>query len=314
MCRLTLYLGPPVRMAAVVTEPSHSLVHQSHHSIERSDPVNGDGFGVGWYAPEVADEPAVFRSITPAWNNQNLRQLTRVVASPCILAHVRAATAGLPVSEVNCHPFQHGRLLFMHNGELGDFHRLRRRLLAKLSDEAFRTIRGGTDSEHLFALFVDEFARVRDPDPSRRLARALNRTVWTALRLADEVGIRARTALNLVVADGRHAAACRVAHPHDRSPESLYLHTGGLFRPHTADSPDPFRGDAPIAAVIASERLTGDAQWSAVRPGELVSLSRDRHPVRWQMRPEALVPVGVSCAGGGGPAFPDPPLALQRPA
>ena len=67
MCRLMLYLGPETRLSSLIVEPRHSLIRQSVHSEEREEPLNGDGFGVGWYASELSLEPAVFRSITPAW-------------------------------------------------------------------------------------------------------------------------------------------------------------------------------------------------------------------------------------------------------
>ena len=95
MCRFTFYLGRPIRLSSLITDPSHSVIRQSFQAQEREEPLNGDGFGVAWYAPEHSDEPAVFKSVTPAWSNRNLRDLARVVASHCILAHVRAATQQL---------------------------------------------------------------------------------------------------------------------------------------------------------------------------------------------------------------------------
>ena len=97
----------------------------------------------------------MFRSITPAWNNRNLQNLARVVASDCVLAHVRAATQSSGVNEANCHPFRWRRFLCMHNGDIGDFRAVRRTLLASVCDEAFGNVYGSTDSEHFFALFID---------------------------------------------------------------------------------------------------------------------------------------------------------------
>ena len=159
MCRFTLYLGPPIRLSTLLVEPAHSLILQSYRSEERAEPLNGDGFGVGWYQPELEERPGLFRSVSPAWNDQNLASLARVVSSPCVLAHVRAATKGMEVSESNCHPFQHGRYLFMHNGSVGSFDEVRRAILQELTDPAFELVRGSTDTEHLFALFVDELLR-----------------------------------------------------------------------------------------------------------------------------------------------------------
>ena len=140
MCRFVLYLGPRARLSSLIVDPGHSLIRQSVHSREREEPLNGDGFGVGWYAKDLSVEPAVFRSITPAWNNRNLQNLARVVASDCVLAHVRAATQSSGVNEANCHPFRWRRYLCMHNGDIGDFRLVRRKLLASVCDEAFANV------------------------------------------------------------------------------------------------------------------------------------------------------------------------------
>src|SRR5262245_10780170 len=209
MCRFTLYVGPPLQLSALVTEPTHSLIHQSYHSEERDEPLNGDGFGVAWYAPELTREPAVFRSVTPAWNNRNLLDLARVVRSPCILAHVRAATQATELSEANCHPFRHGPYAFMHNGDVGGFPSLRRALLARLSDEAFQSIRGSTDSEHVFALFQDRLREERQEDRGAAMGAALRRTIREVVALVREHGGGAPSYLNLAVADGDAAVVSR---------------------------------------------------------------------------------------------------------
>ncbi len=146
-----------VPVSSLVTDPNHSMIRQSFKAKERSEPLNRDGFGVAWYAKDYSDQPAVFRDISPAWNNQNLLNLARVVSSDCILAHVRAASPGLPVSQLNCHPFVWNNLTFMHNGELDGFADMRRKILSRLSDQSFRWIKGSTDSEHIFALFIDNY-------------------------------------------------------------------------------------------------------------------------------------------------------------
>jgi predicted glutamine amidotransferase len=93
--------------------PVHSLIDQSLHSKLGAETTNGDGFGVGWY--DTSPSPGVFRSIEPAWNDQNLHELAGHVSSHLFFAHIRAAI-GSPVQQSNCHPFRHGRWLWMHNG------------------------------------------------------------------------------------------------------------------------------------------------------------------------------------------------------
>ena len=94
MCRFVLYLGQEIGVDSLVTEPKNSIIHQSYHSHEREEPLNGDGFGVAWYVPGH-DEPALFRNVTPAWNDINLLHLARVTRTRCVLAHVRAATRAM---------------------------------------------------------------------------------------------------------------------------------------------------------------------------------------------------------------------------
>ena len=119
MCRWMAWLGQPVLMDELLFKTQHGIVDQSLHSRMGAEPTNGDGFGLGWYGD--GDGPAVYRSVAPAWWDANLRELAAHIESPLFLAHVRAAI-GSPVQETNCHPFRHGRWLFVHNGFIADFH------------------------------------------------------------------------------------------------------------------------------------------------------------------------------------------------
>lgn len=152
MCRWLAYRGAPLRVSELVLHPKHSIVAQSLDSPLGAEPVNGDGFGLGWYPAGAPDEePAVFSSVEPAWHDENLRELARVVWSPMFVCHVRAA-AGPPVQRTNCHPFRHGRWLFAHNGVVGEFGRVKRDLMLRVDPDLYPQIRGTTDSEVLFHL------------------------------------------------------------------------------------------------------------------------------------------------------------------
>jgi predicted glutamine amidotransferase len=275
VCRFVLYLGPRTRLSSLIVDPHHSLIRQSVHSREREEPLNGDGFGIGWYAKELAPEPAVFRSITPAWNNRNLQNLARVVASDCVLAHVRAATQSSGVNEANCHPFRWQRYLCMHNGDIGDFRLVRRRLLASVCDEAFANVYGSTDSEHFFALYIDSWLAIDDDDPARRMARALSTAIERVLELVREAGAGSPSYMNVAIADGNHAVVSRFTNDPDSRPESLYYFSGALY----PELPEPgvARGTH-HAVTVSSERLTTDPGWTEVPPGQIIVLRRDRPP------------------------------------
>lgn len=282
MCRFALYHGPALRLSMLLTDPVNSIIHQSFHSRDQDDPLNGDGFGIAWFAHGLSPVPALFRSVSPAWNNQNLLELARVVESRVILAHVRAASKRGGQSEANCHPFRSGPLLFMHNGEIGDFARIRRPLLASLSDAAFDVIAGTTDSEHLFAVLVDELERrgqggadAAEPRAVDRLAAAMCAAIRRVLALVHRHGPGAPSYLNLAVSDGEHAVACRFTDDPDSAGETLFVHTGheyvcedGVCR---MVPPDSGAG----CVLVASEPLSDDPGWDEVPPNSLVKLLGD---------------------------------------
>ncbi len=272
MCRFTLYLGPPLRLSSLLLDPSHSLIRQSTHSYEREEPLNGDGFGVGWYTPEFSEEPAVFRSITPAWNNRNLHNLARVVASSCILAHVRAATQSSGVNEANCHPFRFGKYVCMHNGDIGNFRKVRRKLLDSVCDEAFSNVYGSTDSEHFFAVLIDELLK-RRAVTAMDIAAALDGAIQRIVDIVNTYGDGEPSYLNVAVADGQNAVASRYSNDPDFVPETLYYYSGELYE---CCAQDRLGSEA---VLVSSERLTEDTGWQAVPPNHLVVLSRKQTPV-----------------------------------
>ncbi|MDX2709748.1 class II glutamine amidotransferase [Streptomyces sp. PA03-6a] len=160
MCRWLAYSGTPELLDTILYRPAHSLIDQSLHSRLGVETTNGDGFGVGWYTPDI-DTPAVFRDTGPAWSNRNVREIAGHVRSSLIFAHVRAST-GTAVQQTNCHPFRHGRWMWMHNGAITDFHRLRRDLTLAVDPELFPSIEGSTDSETMFYLALT-FGLEHDP-------------------------------------------------------------------------------------------------------------------------------------------------------
>lgn len=272
MCRFTFYKGKPLLISALLTEPEHSLIHQSFHARERDEPLNGDGFGVAWYA-DGHGEPALFRSVTPAWSNQNLRELARVTASHCVLAHVRAATQGLQVGEPNCHPFRREQFAFMHNGDIGGFAAIRRPLLALLSDASFDAIRGTTDSEHFFALLCDELARIGPDTGSPGMATAFNRAIGQVRQLVDRHAPGEQIYLNAVFTNGDAAVACRYTTDEPANADSLYTNRGRRYvcEGGVCHMLDPGERNG-SAIMVSSEPLSGDSGWETVPVNHLVRI------------------------------------------
>lgn len=274
MCRFVLYLGEPLTLDVLTTKPAHSLIHQSYQSRERPEPLNGDGFGIAWYADDLSDEPAVYRSTTPAWNNPNLRELARVTRSGCVLAHVRAATPPLPVTELNCHPFKHGRFSLMHNGFIPNFTSLRRRLLRELSEEAFALIAGSTDSEHLLAMFVDRHKNT-EGTPLERMAAALRRTIADVVAFCAAADIATRPRLNVAVSDGRCAVVSRCCLDAAKA-DTLYVHRGKAYVCEQGECRMVATEAGTGAVLVASEPLSTEPGWEMVPVNHLVLIDEHR--------------------------------------
>ncbi|KAM3089697.1 ergothioneine biosynthesis protein EgtC [Phormidesmis sp. 146-35] len=205
MCRLFGYLGSPVQLDRLLTQPEHSLIVQSYQPREMTaGTMNADGYGLGWYHPQRDTEPFLYKNILPIWNDINLPSLSRYIESGCILANVRSATAGLAVDLSNCQPFQHSLILAMHNGFIKNFRQtLYRPIRDRLSDLAYQLIKGNTDSEHLFALLIDEL------QTTDSLAQALNQTIKLVAQLADKQ--ETPFSANLMVSDGQQLVVSRYA-------------------------------------------------------------------------------------------------------
>jgi len=171
MCRWLAYCGEPLRPSEVILHPQHSLIAQSLDSPLGAETVNGDGFGFGWYPadPKEGNVPGIFRSTEPAWNDQNLRELTQAIESPLFFSHVRAA-ADPPIQQTNCHPFRFRNWLFMHNGAIAVFGSVKRVLSFSVEPSLYPHIQGTTDSEVLFHLALTLGLR---EDPIAAMAKAI---------------------------------------------------------------------------------------------------------------------------------------------
>lgn len=199
MCRWMAWHGQPLLIEELLLKPKHSLIDQSLHSTMGAETTNGDGFGLGWYG--TGDGPGLYRSISPAWADANLRHLAAHIESPLFLAHVRA-TSGSAVQETNCHPHLHGRWLFVHNGLINSFPTVRRELTLAIDPELFTEIQGSTDSELLFYLALTQGL---EHDP----LTALERTIGFVEQAAAQHGIDRAIQASIGVSDGERLWAVR---------------------------------------------------------------------------------------------------------
>lgn len=274
MCRFVAYIGSPLLADDLLYKPKFSLVTaQSVNAGEMSVAVNGDGFGLGWYAPTIDNEPCVFRSIKPAWSDSNLRNLSKKIYSPMMFAHIRAASPGMTVEEVNSHPFSSGNVMFMHNGMILGFKEIRRKLLRKLKDSAYDAIQGSTDSEHMFGLILnhieDPYGDVTCDDLVYAMAKGLD----DLSELLIESNIRQHSYLNLCLTNGTSLISVRYTTNPDVQPASLYYAFGKQYNTSVEGCviDPPSEGKRPTTILVASEPITARrSDWMKVERNSMM--------------------------------------------
>jgi len=265
MCRWQVYSGRSILLEELLFKIKHSLIDQSMSSRSAETPTNGDGFGVGWYGARPF--PGLFRSIRPAWNDFNLRDLAAQLESPLFMAHVRA-TSQATVQETNCHPFRYGNWLFVHNGEVFEIEKIRRALVLEIAPELFPRILGSTDSEVLFYLALT-LGLEQDP------LGALERMAGCVESVARANGIPESLWMTLGLSDGKTVYAVRYAS--DGEAPTLYYsktveHLLGLGL--SADAAERL---GPDARMVVSEPIGSVAEgWVVVPQASALRLEAGR--------------------------------------
>ncbi|HAZ49697.1 MAG TPA: ergothioneine biosynthesis protein EgtC [Cyanobacteria bacterium UBA11369] len=254
MCRLLGYLGSPILLDYLLNKPEHSLVVQSYQPREMTAGLlNADGFGIGWYHPSKATEAFRYKNTLPIWSDVNLPSLSRYIESGCIIANVRSATPGLAVDLSNCHPFQYEKLLFTHNGLIQDFRKtLYREIRDRINNTAYQAINGTTDSEHIFALLINEL----QADPDINLETALHKTLINLAEIAKSYQVS--FSANIIISDGQGLIASRFAY-NTATPSLYWLRDDPTF---------------PNSVIIASEPLFA-GNWMSLPERSIITVGQD---------------------------------------
>jgi len=265
MCRWLAYSGSPVLLEELLYGRQNSLIVQSLHSRLGAEETNGDGFGLGWYGKQ--ESPAVFRSIEPAWNDRNLRELAGHIRSPLVFAHIRAST-GSPVQQTNCHPFRHDRWLWMHNGFVDGFHSVKRDLAVAVDPELYPEIEGTTDSELLFHLALT-FGLEDDPP------RAVERTIGLVESVGRDHGVEFPFQGTIATSDGECIWAFRYSS--EGKSRSLFFSTDVRTLRALYPENEMLRGLGDESRLVVSEPLgdlpgawneVPEASYGVIQPGQ----------------------------------------------
>src|SRR5450631_3071226 len=163
MCRHLAYLGPPVSLAGCLLHEPHSLLHQgwAPNDMRGGGTINADGFGIGWLAGGTGAGAVArrYRRATPIWSDTCLPDLAASITSGAILAAVRSATVGMPVTEAACAPFVEGSAMFSHNGVISGWPDSVACLANSLPPAVLITLDAPTDSAFLWALVREQLRK-----------------------------------------------------------------------------------------------------------------------------------------------------------
>jgi glutamine amidotransferase len=258
-----------------------SQVHRSLLAAENALGVQSndhpDGWGVAFY---VDGAPHVTRSPLTAVGDALFHRLSGVVASQTVLAHVRRATRG-EKTVFNCHPFQHGRWVFAHNGDVTSFESTREALLAEVSPPLRRFILGETDSEVLFFIFLTQLSLLgplREKHGLDAALSALRATVHRVREISDQAELP--STLTLMATDGETLVATHGG-------KGLYVSTYKTRcadRDHCKSLSVACEAPSPNGQVnhfvLSSEPLQGENVWMPLELGEMIGIDGNMRPRR----------------------------------
>jgi predicted glutamine amidotransferase len=239
---------------------AHELLHGAN-ALRIQSREHPDGWGLGWYLGRV---PQVVRSLSPAHGDEDFEEVGSFVSASTIVAHLRKASVG-GVSEVNTHPFEWGPWLFAHNGTIPAWDRIAAPLEALIEPGLRAKIRGETDSERCFYLFLTRLAGRCDPTAATfaDAAAALSEAASLVRRAARDAG-QETPSTTFLATDGRLMIACR---------RGRTLHV-------SAPEPDPDGRVGYFAVASEDPKLhqpvpPGRAPWRAVLPDAIVGVDAD---------------------------------------
>lgn len=236
MCRWLAYQGEPIYLDQLIYHPEHSLVHQSIQARKTVAKVNADGFGIGWYTERST--PGQFHEVLPAWGDENLRSLAHHIRSHRFMAHVRSST-GSQVSRSNCHPFIINNWMFLHNGQIGEFDKVKYLLERLLPEDIYLQQRGSTDSELIFLLMIMN-GLFQHP------ISAIRKTIDDIEQAMIKKAVTEPFKASICLSDGQQFWLVRYSS--DQLPPTVFIK------------------QQPGSTVLASEPLASEPGWEAVAP------------------------------------------------
>jgi len=274
--RLFGYIGEnPVKISYSIS--SSEIITEEVETLDKQMKVESDGWGIGFYQGKAS---FILKKAVSVLKDERFRNITEAVSSKVIIAHVRKATVG-EVKEANTHPFRYGVWLFAHQGTISDFRKIKPRIKKSLPVSHRKKIKGTTDSEYSFFLFLHNLRRagsiIKGNIPLRKAENALKKTIKSILEYNRTLKSETGSTLNFLITNGRYLLASKVGIP-------LYYISRNEVIPKKIEQIsdetllkiklEPLQGGGK-SVIIASEKITDEEGWK--EPDDFSVISVDEN-------------------------------------
>ena len=245
MCRWFIYFGNKIIIKNILYDHNNSIIKQSYKNkytpfLEniRDHEVNVDGFGIGWFHNK--NNIITYKSTKTPYTDFNFKNISKILKSNLIFAHIRAIKpfSSNIVHELNCHPFNYKNLLFMHNGDIKNFLKIKVEIIKKINKIYLNEIKGTTDSEYIFYLILSFIEKKNLDDIQKSIIETIN-----FLNSLKNIGIYS---FNIAITNGKFVIFTRYINNENDTPPSLY-----------------FKNDI-VNILISSEPIDYNDNWNIV--------------------------------------------------
>lgn len=209
------FLGVISDVAGDVASPLNTLTDtiRKQYSQEGYERKHSDGWGIGFYQHRSA---YLIKKSSPIETDNRLTSVTQKIQSHLFIAQIREASIG-EIKVANTQPFRYGSWLFAHQGTLNHFRRIRSQLLKTVYPPLKKKLKGSTDSEHCFALFLTllrgtGYLKGKDSTINQTLL-ALGEMLQSLEKFMSKAKINEPSIYNSIVSNGNFIVAIRRGAP-----------------------------------------------------------------------------------------------------
>lgn len=271
MCRLFGF-------RSIINSQVHSSLTSADNTLHGLSQKHPDGWGVAYY---LENTPHLIKSTDCAMDDQLFQKVSGVVSSQTVIAHIRKATQGKH-SILNSHPFQYGKWVFAHNGNIKNFNLKKKKLISLVDPELARFILGTTDSEVIFFILLSELKKIHSlSDPiidNQILIDAVQNTLDKIIKISGKPTHRndpdpSENYFTFILSSGPMMVAFNGG-------QDLFFCTyktncpekeSCAFYNHSCEN-KPAKDNKINHLIFSSEKITGVNIWNPVAAGELIGV------------------------------------------